>query len=67
MYIKELTCPACGWRFVVDGSLWEVGTVRVRCTRCGSMFLPSGSPRTKSVEMVTNASVPIEIWETEVE
>lgn len=65
MYIKELSCPKCGRRFVVDGALWEIGTVRVRCIRCAHMFLPEGSPRSKAVETVVNASVPIEIWEPE--
>jgi len=65
--MKELCCPKCGRRFVVDGALWEVGTVRVRCTECAHMSLPEGSPRTKSVESVVNSSVPIEIWEPEEE
>ena len=65
MYLKRLTCPVCGDRFVVDGSLWEIGTVRVRCTKYAHMFVPEGSPHTRSVEQVANASVPIEIWEPE--
>lgn len=65
MYIKQLTCPACAEHFVVDGALWEIGTVRVRCVACAHMFLPEDSPRSRTVEQVTNASVPIEIWEPE--
>ena len=63
MYLKELACPRCRRRFVVDGALWEIGTVRVRCTSCAHLFLPEGSTRSRSVEQVANASVPIEIWE----
>jgi predicted Zn finger-like uncharacterized protein len=63
MYIKELRCPECERRFVVDGALWEIGTVRVRCTACAHLFLPPGSPHSRSVEHVANASVPIAIWE----
>ena len=63
MYIKELACPKCRVRFVVDGALWEIGTVRVRCTGCGHMFLPDGSPQSTDVVTVTNASIPIEVWE----
>lgn len=65
MYIKELTCPRCRGKVVVDGALWEIGTVRLRCPNCGNRFLPPGSPRSRSVEAVANANVPIEIWESE--
>ena len=65
MYIRQMQCPRCAVRFVVDGALWEIGTVRVRCTGCGHLFLPEGSPHSKSVEAVTNANVSIEIWEPE--
>ncbi len=67
MHIELLTCPMCEGRFVVDGSLWEIGTVRLRCAHCAHMFLPEGSPRTRTVEKVTNSSVAIEIWEPEEE
>ena len=67
MYIREVQCPACKARFVVDGALWEIGTVRVRCVHCSHMFLPEGSPRSRSIESVANASVSIEIWDPEEE
>lgn len=63
MYVKSPACPECGTRFIVDGGLWEVGTVRLRCTGCGHMFLPPGSPRSRTVEAITNANVSIEVWE----
>jgi len=65
MYIKDVRCPRCGARCVVDGALWEVGTVRLRCPSCGHYFLPSGSPQSTTVQSVANASVDIEVWEPE--
>lgn len=65
MYIKEVVCPVCEAKVVVDGALWEIGTVRLRCATHGHMFLPAGSPRTRTVEAVANASVPIAIWDSE--
>ena len=66
MYIKEQTCPRCSAHFVVDGALFDIGTVRLRCQACAPMFLPEGSPRSRTVESVTNANVDIEIWEPEI-
>ena len=63
MYIKELACPRCQGKVVVDGALWEIGTVRLRCSNCGHLFLPPGSPHSRTLEAVANANVPIEIWE----
>ena len=66
MYIKEVACPICHAKVVVDGALWEIGTVRLRCPRGKHMFLPANSPQSRTVESVANANVPIEIWDTEV-
>lgn len=66
MHIKNTECPRCGAQLVVDGGLWEIGTVRLRCPRCAHYFLPERSPGSKTVETVANTSVPIEIWEPEV-
>ena len=65
MYIKEVACPVCAEKVVVDGALWEVGTVRLRCPLGGHMFLATGSPRSRTLESVANANVPITVWETE--
>jgi hypothetical protein len=65
MYIKELACPICKAKVVVDGALWEIGTVRLRCPQGGHMFLPEGSPRSRTVESVANANVPIKVWDTD--
>lgn len=65
MYIKELACPRCQGKVVVDGALWEVGTVRLRCPKCAHLFFPPQSPGSRTVEEVANASVPIQIWELE--
>jgi predicted Zn finger-like uncharacterized protein len=65
MYIRELPCPLCQSKIVVDGALWEIGTVRLRCPKCAHLFLPPNSPRSRTVEEVANASVPISIWEPE--
>jgi DNA-directed RNA polymerase subunit RPC12/RpoP len=65
MYIKELACPRCDSKVVVDGALWEIGTVRLRCPRCLHRFLPEGSPCSRTVGSVANASVPVTIWEDE--
>jgi transposase-like protein len=65
MHIKEVGCPACGARLVVDGGLFEIGSVRLRCSTCAHYFLAEGSPGSKTVDGVTNASVPITIWEPE--
>lgn len=65
MYLREVRCPRCEGRFVVDGSLWDAGVVRLRCPSCSHYFLPDGSPRNRSVRAVAGASVDIEIWEPE--
>jgi len=65
MYIKEIACPVCTAKVVVDGALWEIGTVRLRCPQGGHMFLPTGSPQSRTVESVANANVPITVWDTE--
>jgi hypothetical protein len=62
LYIKETTCPTCHVKVVVDGALWEIGNVRLRCPN-GHMFLPEGSSRSRTIESVANANVPITIWE----
>jgi predicted Zn finger-like uncharacterized protein len=63
VHIKEVHCPECGARLVVDGGLFEIGSVRLRCTTCSHYFLPDDSPGSKTVGEVTNASVVITIWE----
>jgi transposase-like protein len=65
MHIQEVTCPRCGNISVVDGGLYEIGTIRLRCTHCGFYFEPHDSPRSKTVAQVTNANVAITIWEPE--
>jgi hypothetical protein len=65
MYIKEVACPVCTAKVVVDGALWEIGTVRLRCPQGAHMFLPTGSPQSRTVESVTGANVPITVWDTE--
>jgi transposase-like protein len=65
MHIKEVTCPRCGELSIVDGGLFEIGIIRLRCTHCGFYFEPADSPRSKTVEEVTNANVEITIWEPE--
>jgi transposase-like protein len=65
MHIKEVTCPRCRKISVVDGGLYEIGTIRLRCTHCGFYFEPPDSPRSKTVAQVTNANVAITIWEPE--
>lgn len=65
MHIKEVVCPRCAHLTVVDGGLFEIGTVRLRCTNCGFYFVPADSPRSKTVAQVTNASVEVTIWEPE--
>ena len=65
MYIKETACPTCSAKVVVDGALWEIGTVRLRCPTGKHMFLPTGSPKSRTVESVANSNVPIEIWGAE--
>ena len=65
MHIKEVTCPRCGVKLIVDGGLYEIGTIRLRCTNCGLYFEPPGSPRSKSVAEVTNSNVEVSIWEPE--
>jgi len=65
MYIREVECPQCSARVILDGAVWEIGTVRMRCPTCAHYFLPPGSPRSRTIESVTNASVSITIWEPE--
>lgn len=65
MHIKEAPCGQCGTVVIVDGLLFDVGTVRVRCPGCGAYFLPPGSSRSVTIREATNASVDIEIWEPE--
>jgi hypothetical protein len=65
LYIKEVACPICHAQVVVDGALWEIGTVRLRCPTGAHMFLPTGSPQSRTVESVANANVPIAVWDTE--
>jgi transposase-like protein len=65
MHIKEVACPRCGKTSVVDGGLFEIGSVRLRCTNCGFYFEPADSPRSKTVAQVTNANVEVTIWEPE--
>jgi predicted Zn finger-like uncharacterized protein len=63
MRLLNVTCPECENEHVVDSGLYAIGTVRLRCVSCGHYFLPPGSPHDRTVEQVTNASVPITIWE----
>lgn len=65
MLINEVVCPSCGQQFIVDRALWEIGTVRLRCGKCETYFLPQGSPKSRTVESATRSSVPIKIWEPE--
>jgi transposase-like protein len=65
MHVKEVHCPTCGALLVVDGGLFEIGTVRLRCSACAHYFLPANSPGSKTVPEVTNANVEITIWEPE--
>ena len=65
MYIKEVACPICHAKVVVDGALWEVGTVRLRCPTGEHMFLPAGSPKSRTIESVANTKVSIAVWDTE--
>lgn len=65
MHIKEVTCPRCGAKVIVDGGLFEIGVVQVRCSNCAHYFLPAGSPRSKTIGEVTNSNVEITIWEPE--
>ena len=67
MQLSTVTCPQCGTAFVVDTGLFDIGTVRLRCTACAHYFLPEASPRSRTVEDVCNASVSIAIWEPEEE
>jgi transposase-like protein len=63
MRIRNISCPECQHKHVVDSGLYSIGSVRLRCVSCGKYFLPPGSPADRTVEDVTNASVPITIWE----
>jgi DNA-directed RNA polymerase subunit RPC12/RpoP len=63
--IVEEPCPECGRTFIVDRTLWSIGTVRLRCPSCGARFLPAGSPGTTTLEEATAASVPISLWDPE--
>lgn len=63
MRIRNIACPECKSEHVVDSGLYAIGSVRVRCVSCGHYFLPAGSPCDRTVEEVTNASVPVTIWE----
>ena len=65
MHIKNVACPACTGLVVVDGGLYDIGHVRLRCPHCGHRFLPPDSPGTKTVREITNADVEIQIWEPE--
>ncbi len=65
MHIKEVTCPRCGAKLIVDGGLFEIGTIRVRCTSCSQYFEPADSPRSKTIAEVTNSNVEVTIWEPE--
>jgi hypothetical protein len=50
---------------VVDGGLFDIGHVPLRCPFCHHQFVPRDSPGTRTVRDVTNASVEIRIWEPE--
>lgn len=63
MRIEQVRCPVCSAEVVVDKGLWSIGTVRLRCVTCANYFLPEGSPGDRTVRSVTNANVPIVIWE----
>lgn len=63
MHIKEAVCPRCASLVVVDGGLYDIGSIRLRCPSCHNYFLPPDSPRSKTIREVTNASVEIRIWE----
>jgi predicted Zn finger-like uncharacterized protein len=65
VHIKEVRCPECGAVLVVDGGLFEIGSVRLRCSTCAHYFLPADSPGSKTVREVTNAGVEVTIWEPE--
>jgi transposase-like protein len=65
MHIKQVTCPRCGALSIVDGGLFEIGSVRLKCTNCAFYFEPAGSPRSKTIAEVTNANVEVTIWEPE--
>lgn len=63
MRIRNIACPECHNKQAVDAGLYSIGSVRLRCVSCGTYFLPPGSPADRTVEEVTNASVPITVWE----
>jgi transposase-like protein len=63
MLINDVQCPFCSQHFIVDRSLWEVGTVRLRCVSCQKYFLPADSPKSRSLQSAAGASVPILIRE----
>lgn len=65
MHIKEAPCQQCGTVVIVDGGLFDIGTVRVRCPGCEAYFLPPGSNRSKTVREAANAAVEVEVWEPE--
>lgn len=65
MHIKNSQCPRCGASVVVDGGLYDIGTVRLRCPTCAHYFLPEGSPQSRTVQQVANTSVNVTIWEPE--
>ncbi len=65
MHIKNADCPNCTRVFVVDGGLFDIGHVPLRCPFCHYQFVPRDSPGTRTVRDVTNASVEIRIWEPE--
>jgi predicted Zn finger-like uncharacterized protein len=52
MQLSTVTCPECATTFVVDTGLFDIGTVRLRCTTCAHYFLPEASPRSRTVENV---------------
>ena len=63
MRMREEECPDCGARNIVDSGMCDIGTVRIRCVGCTGYFLPSVSSGNRTIENVTNAGVPITVWE----
>lgn len=61
--MRDEICPECGARNIVDSGMCDIGTVRIRCVGCTHYFLPEVSARDRTVESVTNAAVPITVWE----
>lgn len=67
MLIVTCRCPHCAHEFIVDRNLWAIGTVRLRCPGCGAYFLPDGSPGDCTPEEAARASVPLHVFDPQVD